>query len=170
LAGFTLLAMASSGDTYLARDPAGLIWLFQPLGAGEPRVVELDAVERAVAFHGFDPIDREFPTWADLDDFVEEQAARTAPDATIDRQSMDLADVERLLAVVAAWAEEGAGDQAMGAALALLEVPAVLDDPATHRRIVGFLRSLGRPRSRFASAPHTDAQRTARDRWGELAA
>ncbi len=101
MSGYTLLAMAPSGDTYLARDPGGLVWLLQPVVDGESQIVEPDTAERAVATHGFERIDRTFPSWRDLDDFVEEQAARSAPGIDLDPAALDVDDVRRLLGIAA---------------------------------------------------------------------
>ena len=79
MGSIALLAMAPSGETYMVRDEFGRTWLIQPPGAGDPRVIEPDVVELAVARHGFDRIDRDFPSWSDLDRFRQARAASAAP-------------------------------------------------------------------------------------------
>src|SRR5437588_3073505 len=124
----TLLAMAPSGETFFARDRSGRVWLYQPLGAGAPEVVDEDLAERAIADHGFDRIGQGFRTWQALDDFRQVHAERLAPRVKLDRNDLDLDDVARFLAVAQRWATEGEGPRARKLLLRLLRVPAVRAD------------------------------------------
>lgn len=70
----TLLAMAPSGESYMVSDAADRVWSIRPPGAGEPRMVETEMVDIAIAKHGFERVDREFQSWAEADRFRLERA------------------------------------------------------------------------------------------------
>ena len=160
-----LLAMAPSGETYLARDHIGRIWLMPPRGAGEPEVVDVDVVDRAIAYGGFDQIDEEFDSWPDLDRFRQERAALVVPDVIVDRDRLDAEDVCEMVAVVRRWIDDGERGQARRATFALLRLPVALDDAALHERLVTILEELDQPAMPFRSQPVTATKRAARDRW-----
>ncbi len=107
-----LIAMAPSGETFITRDGNGRVWLHQPEGAGGAGPIADAVAERAVADHGFDRIDEEFETWAALDEFRQARAARVTPAVIVDRNALDLDDVERLLGVGKRWRAEGQGARA----------------------------------------------------------
>jgi hypothetical protein len=161
----TLLAMAPSGETYLARDRGGRIWLIQPLGAGENEVVDTDLVERAVADGGFDRIDAQFNSWEELDRFRQERAALVVPDIVVDRDRLDAEDVDEMLAVVRKWIDGGERARARRATFAFLKLPIARTEATIHERLVAILEELERPLMRFQSQPVTATQRAARDRW-----
>lgn len=166
----TLLAMAPSGETYLARDRAERVWLFQPIGAGEPEIVDPSLVGRAVAHGGFDRVDRDFESWDDLDRFLNDRASLVVQEFVRDPSELDSHDVARLLAVARSWMDDGHHRRATQTALALLSLPAARADVAVHDRLVALLVELGQPSPRWRSEPKTDAQRAVRERWDSLAA
>jgi hypothetical protein len=160
-----LLAMAPSGETYMARDPFGRVWLLQPPGAGEPLVIDASVVDAAVGKHGFERVDREFTSWAELDRFRLEMASLTTRLPAAEARPLDLEDVARLFGVVRRWAAGGETSRARQASFALLEEPVVLGDPAVHHRILLFLKDLGEPRSLLAPDPGSDDKAKYHDRW-----
>lgn len=138
----TLVSMAPSGETFIARDRSGRLWLYQPEGAGGAGPIDEALAERAVADHGFDHVDRGFATWADLDQFRQEQAARVTPDVMIDRDGFDRHDVERLLGVAKRWIARGEGHLARRLVTELLRVPAVRSDPELLDKLVSVVEEL----------------------------
>ncbi|HVF13722.1 MAG TPA: hypothetical protein VM942_03935 [Acidimicrobiales bacterium] len=165
MGSIALLAMAPSGETYMVRDEFGRTWLIQPPGAGDPRVIEPDVVELAVARHGFDKIDQDFPSWSDLDRFRQARAASAAPPLAVEARPLDLDDVERLFRVVRRWADQGEVHCARRAVFALLAAPAVRADAEVHGRLIAFVQGLEEPASPFVAAPTSEEKRRARDRY-----
>jgi len=161
----TLMAMAPSGETYLARDRVGRIWLIQPLGAGEPEVVDASVVDRAVAHGGFDKVEEAFDSWEALDRFRQERAALAVPDVVVDRERLDIDDVDEMLVVVRRWIDGSEPARARRATIALLRLPVARADAAIHERLVVILEELDQPPRRFHSQPLTADQRAARNRW-----
>lgn len=165
----TLLAMAPSGETFFARDQFDRVWLYQPLGAGEPKVVAERDVERAVTAHAFERFEREFPTWQALDDFRHEHALNLAPLVVSDDDELDLDDVERLSDVARRWISEGKGVQARKLVLRLLRLPAVRVDNTMHERLLGVLEALSEPPTIvFRSSETEPVKEAAHDRWEQL--
>ena len=163
-----LLAMAPSGETLVVRDRGGRVWLHPPQGAGRPELIDEALADRVVADHGFERIDQPFPSWEALDSFRQERAARLAPEVVVDRDALDLGDVERLWAVARRWAVEGQGVRAKRLAFELLRVPAVRADEATHDALVSFVEELEEPRLVTRSRAGTSLQSAARERWQSL--
>jgi len=128
----TLVAMAPSGETFVTREANGRVWLHQPEGAGGAGPIDEATVARAVTDHGFDRIEQDFDGWAALDAFRQERAALVTPPVVVDRDALDLDDVEEMVAVARRWVDEGDGARARRLAFALLRVPAVLAAPDTH--------------------------------------
>lgn len=168
MSGIVLLAMAPSGETFFARDSSERVWLIQPEGAGPPRTVDDRLVQRAVADHGFERVEREFSTWPELDDFRQALATRVTPDQIIDRDAFDLEDLRLLIDVAQRWVAEGEGRRARRLALELLRVPAIVADLETHEWLVSFIESLDEPRAGLRSVPSTSRQSAARARWQAL--
>ena len=90
-----LVAMAPSGETFITRDSSGRLWLHQPEGAGGAGPIDETSAMRAVADHGFEPVDRQFADWASLDDFRPRRAAQATPAVVVDINAFDLEDVDR---------------------------------------------------------------------------
>jgi hypothetical protein len=105
--GLVLLAMAPSGETFLVRDRQQTIWLVLPPGAGLPQQASSEDVDDAVAGHGWDRIEREYPSWADLDAGRQQLVASRGPQARVDVSRFDAEDVRRVLGVVAGWRQGG---------------------------------------------------------------
>ncbi len=164
----TLLAMAPSGATLILRDRRERLWLYPPVGAGKPRVIDSETAEQAIGRHDLERIDQDFASWAELDEFRQQRVRKTSPRTIVDVQSLDLEDVERLLTVAERWLADEEGERACQLALRLLRVPAVLGDPATHERLVGLLESLHEPTLDLHSEPRTELQMAAYARF-ELA-
>ena len=161
----TLLAMAPSGETYLARDRFGKVWLFQPVGAGETTEVDAGLVERAVAFGGFDRIDEHFDSWDELERFRQVRAALVVPDVVVDPERLDGDDVTEMLVVATRWRDAGEPVRAQRAVLALLRLPIARADPDLNERLVSFLEGLTQPPARFPSEPRTAMHQAARERY-----
>lgn len=161
----TLLAMAPSGETFLARDRFGKVWLFQPVGAGETAEVDAGLVERAVAFGGFDRIDEQFDSWEELHQFRQDRAALVVPDVVVDSDRLDDRDVTEMLDVATRWRDAGEPVRAQRAVLALLRLPVARGDANLNERLVSFLEGLAQPPARFPSEPRTAEHRAARERY-----
>jgi len=169
MGNIALLAMAPSGETYMVRDEIGRLWLMQPPGAGDPRVIEADVVEVAVARHGFDRVDRDFTSWSDLDDFRQARAASATPPLPVKERPLDLDDVERLFRVVRRWADQGQIPGARRAAFTLLAAPVVRADAEVHGRLLAFVQELEEPASPFVSVAASDEKRRVRERYRDAA-
>ncbi len=162
----TLLAMAPSGETFLARDERGQVWLYQPLGAGAPEIVSESLVERAVADHGFDRIDQSFASWQALDEFRQRRAIRLAERVTVDRDALTLDDVERLLKVAHRWLQDGETGRASRLLTSLLRLPSVRADAPMNDRLLSLLETLAAPPRVVPRPLRTDATAAAaHDRW-----
>ena len=159
------MAMAPSGETVIVRDRSGRVWLHPPQGAGRPEVIDEALAQRAVADHGFERIDRSFQSWEQLDRFRQERASRLNPKVVVNRDALDLEDVERLTAVGRRWVAEGQGARARGLVVELLRLPAVRADGEAHDRLLAFLEELAQPRLSVVSKPLTRRQAAARERW-----
>lgn len=164
----TLLAMAPSGEVLVARDAVGQVWLIRPEGAGGPEVIDEGLAERGIADSGFHRIDREFSDWRSLEEFRQERAAESAPAVVVDRDSLDVEDVRRLLKVARRWIAEGDGPRARRLALELLRVPAVRAHKQAHDTVVSLLEELDGAPMQVRSTPATELQSAARDRWREV--
>jgi len=99
-----LVAMAPSGETFIARDPEGVLLLFAPTG---PAVAIDDAtVDRAVAA-GFDRVEASFGSWRELDRERQRRAGLLRRDVQVDVTSWDVERVRRTLARMEGWVDEG---------------------------------------------------------------
>ena len=137
-----LVAMARSGETFITlRERYGL-WLHLPPGAGGSGPIDEADAERAVGDHGFARIDRDFDTWAKLDAFRLEEAAKFAPPVVIDPAGLDGEDVLRMLRVARRWTSEGEGNRSRHLLLKLLRVPAASADAALHDQVVAALEAV----------------------------
>jgi hypothetical protein len=103
----TLVAMPRSGETFLARDAFGTLWLYPPEGAGESMVVDESAIEEAVRRHDWDRIDATFDTWEELDADRQRRAAELAPFRDLGIADYDSVDVHRLVDGARTFAQEG---------------------------------------------------------------
>ena len=163
-----LVAMAPSGETFITRDSGGRLWLHQPEGAGGAGSIDEARARRAVADHGFEPVDREFADWASLDEFRQQQAAQVTPAVVVEVDAFDLEDVDRLLAVGRDWKDEGDLTGAWRLVVELLRVPAVRADAATHETLVGFLAELSKPEDGPSPASTSPVKARARERWHQV--
>lgn len=160
-----LVAMAPSGEA-LVRDPDGRLWLLQPEGAGGSRPLSPETASYVIPRAGLKPIDRDFESWAELDAWRNEKAARITPGVTVDRDALDGTDVERLLGVARRWAAAGEGNRARQLVFELLRVPALLGDPVLHDGVVAFAQSLAQPPVEVVAPPPADPLKAAaRHRW-----
>ena len=137
------------------------------MGAGEPEVVDVKVVDRAVVDGGFDKVDEEFDNWEDLDRFRQERAALVVPDVIVSQERLDAEDVDEMLPVVRKWIDGGEGERARRATFALLRLPVARADDEMHERLVAFLEELDRPPLRFQSPSLSATKRAARDRWDD---
>jgi hypothetical protein len=160
--------MAPSGEVFITLDSGGRQWLHQPEGAGGDGPVDDETVLRAIADHGFDRIDREFPDWAALDAFRQERAALVTPPVVVDQDAFDLTDVAELLSVGREWKAEGDVSGAWRLVIELLRVPAVRADTAVHESLVVFLAELSKPELGPAPGSPSPAKDRARKRWQQV--
>lgn len=137
----TLVAMAPSGEVFLVRD-AGVLWLVSPPGAGGPERVDEDAVEVAVAQHGFELIDERFDGWEALDAERQRRAGLDAPAIALDVASFDATDVVRVLGIAERWQAAGSVERPRRVAHRLLEAPAARADDELYARLTLLLRRL----------------------------
>ena len=163
-----LVAMAPSGETFITRDSGGRLWLHQPEGAGGAGPIDEASAKRAVADHGFEPVDREFADWASLDDFRQQRAARVTPAVVVDVDAFDLDDIHRLLAVGREWKDEGDLTGAWRLVRELLRVPAVRADARAYETLVDFLEELSKPEDSPSPAPTSPVKARARERWQQV--
>lgn len=105
-AGIALLAMAPSGESFLARDQSGTTWLVHPPGAGDAEVVSGEIVDEAVR-QGWDRVEQTFTSWAQLDNARQVRVAATGRQGRVDVSRFDGEDVRRVLAVVDSWQRSG---------------------------------------------------------------
>src|SRR4051794_9434772 len=160
-----LVAMAPSGETFITRDSGGRLWLHQPEGAGGAGPIDQESALRAVADHGFEPLDREFADWASLDDFRQERAAQVTPAVVVNVNAFDLEDVDRLLAVGRDWKDEGDLTGAWRLVRELLRVPAVRADATALETLADFLAELSKPQDGPPPVSTSPAKARARERW-----
>jgi hypothetical protein len=159
-----LLAMARSGGTLIIRHRDGRLWLYPPEAAGEPQVIGDARANELIARAELEPVDREFATWEELDEFRQRRAAESIPQRAVDIARFDLHDVERLVGVAERWRADRASDRARRLLLKLLHVPAVRADASMHEQIVGLLEELEEPRLQLHLEPATELQIAARER------
>lgn len=162
--------MAPSGETFLARDRRGQVWLYQPVGAGEPRVVDEALTQRAIADHGFDRVDQEFETWQALDAYRRAHAVPLGPNVQLDRDDLDRENVERFLGVAQRWVAGGEARRARKLVLRLLRLPVVRGDAEVQERLLALLDEFEEPPVRVEPAQLDPLKRAARERWERLAA
>lgn len=151
----TLVSMARSGETFITGDPTHGLWLHLPPGAGGSGPLDEASAARAVADHGFVPIDREFATWAELDVFRQAQAAAAVPEVVVDRDNLTANDVARLLRVARRWISREEGSRARRLTFELLRLPVVLD-PDLHDQVVSLLEELMAGVPQFLRRPTAD--------------
>ncbi len=132
-----LVAMAPSGETFVARDGAGVLRLYSPAQA--PRVVEEEIVERAI-LAGFDRVGESFTTWAELESARQRRASVLAPSLTTDVSDWDDNRVARALGVVNTWITDGKIAAARRVLYELLRAPGVQRSPATLNQISNLLQ------------------------------
>jgi len=82
----TVLARAQSGEVFFTRDdsPASgpRYYLHRRYAPGDPVEISLARVEHAIATQGYDVVDRDFATWAEVECFIDETMPRiTTADA-----------------------------------------------------------------------------------------
>jgi hypothetical protein len=139
---YILLAMPPSGEVFVARDTDGRLWLITPPGGGGPIEIDDTQLQRAVAEHGYERIDRGFASWEELDRERQRLAGLVAPATEVDVASFDIEDVERVLNTARRRQREGHSSQARRIALRLLEAPVLLTVPDQHAAVVKFLQDL----------------------------
>lgn len=139
----TLVAMARSGETFITRSDRDGLWLHMPSGAGGAGPINETTAHQAVADHGFTKVDRDFATWAELEDFRQQEAAKFAPPVEIDPADLDDEDVREMLEVARRWATEGETERSRRLLLKLLLVPVAVTDISLRRNLVAALESLG---------------------------
>jgi hypothetical protein len=166
----TLVAMAPSGATLVVRDTDDRTWLHPSPGAGQPRLIDPDRVERAIAYGDLERIDQDFADWEELDAFRQERARRVTPQIIVDIDAFDAHDVERHLEVAERWLAEGDVDRPRKLAFRLLRTPVAHSDEGVHERLVDFLERVGEPVQALRSRPRTELQVAARARWRQLRA
>ena len=93
----------------------------------------------------------------------------------LERYAKDPADLDakaigRIAAVARRWIDDSQPYRARQTVLALLKLPAALDDPAVHADLVAFLEEFSRAPAHLRSEPTTPAQRAAMHRWEEVIA
>lgn len=161
-----LIAMDPSGASLVLCDGHGRVWLYPPEGTGGPRVIEFDAAEEIIAWQDMERIDREFASWAELEAFRQERAARLTPETVADVEAFDLEDVEELVAVAEGWHDDGDTDQARKLVVRLLRAPVARADPAAYDLLLAALESL-EPLADSSGQP-THPRAEARPRLKEL--
>lgn len=134
-----LVAMARSGEAFVTSDDRHGLWLHMPPGAGGAGLIDEASVERAVAYHDFTRIDRDFETWAELDEFRQREAAKFAPPVEIDPAELDAEDVRDMLGVARRWATEGEAAQSNRLVRRLLTVPAAVANTDLLEEVVAAL-------------------------------
>jgi hypothetical protein len=145
--------MAPAGEVVFTRDHKGRIWEHRRLGGFRPTTVSEATVDRAVIDHGYDRIDEDVETWADVTRFVEERTRKgdgvdlpvnpTVARALLPRLNEWLsspADRERVVSVVAR----------------LLREPSVADDPELRRALTELLAKALPPDPEPPFDPSTD--------------
>lgn len=137
-----LVSMARSGETFVTRDPLHGLWLHLPPGARGSGPLDEEAAARAVVDHGFVPIEREFATWAELDDFRQARAAEAVPDVVVDRDQLTADDIAGMLRVAGTWIAREEGHRARRLAFELLRVPVVRADPDLYDQVISMLQEL----------------------------
>ena len=138
----TLVAMPPSGEVFIARDNDGVQWLIPPPGAGQPKQIGDEVVERAVVDHGFERVEVSFASWDLLDAERQRRAGEGLIPVQVDFARFDTDDVDRLLGALARARRRGQIVRARRFAHRLLEAPVVLRDVELHGRVVSFLLEL----------------------------
>ncbi len=138
----TLVSMARSGETFITHDERHGSWLHIPPGAGGAGPITGALAARAVSDHGFVAVNRQFSSWAELDDFRQQEAARFAPPVVIDPGTFDREDVAELLEVARRWTVEGDGLRARRLATQLLRAPVVFEDETLRDGVASLFERL----------------------------
>ena len=160
----TLVAMPASGEVFIARDSAGVLWLVSPPGAGGPERVDDEIVERALADHGFELVDERFEGWEQLDAERQRRAAQGSAPVEVDVMRFDAEDVEGVLRALDRARLRGEIPRARRVAHRLLEAPVLRTDDELYRRVVGFLQTLDAATVSMPSAVTEPLRKAARER------
>ncbi|MBE2318438.1 hypothetical protein DVA67_020825 [Solirubrobacter sp. CPCC 204708] len=158
--GFTLVAMPPSGETYIARDDHGVLWLITPPGVPGPERIDTVVLRRAVAEHGFERIDRVCDSWADVDRARQELATTLELPQRDELEEFDAEDLRRVLRHAARMHVQGDVLRPRRVAHSLLRAPAAKADDEVYTAILDFLEQLDNaPLLTPAVAPPADAQK-----------
>lgn len=166
-----LMSMARSGETFITHDDRRGYWLHLPEGAGGAGPISASDAARAVRDHGFVPVERDFTSWPDLDDFLEAEAATLGPIASPDPTTFDRTDVEELLAIAREWLVTGEGPRAQRLVTQLFRAPVSLSQPDLRDELLGLLDRLGTTTPVLRSersAAHDPVKAAAHRRWEHL--
>jgi len=154
----TLVAMPPSGETFIARDAQGVLWLVAPPGAGGPEVITDDVMTRAIADHGFDVVDEQCANWAELDD-VRQRRTGTIDGPVLEVERYDAVDVRRVLTTIERLRTDNKVGRARRIAHVLLRAPVVREDSELYLTIVELLQQLDEAPVFHVPAPSTDPQK-----------
>ena len=97
---YTLVAMSASGETLVVRavdSTADQLWLVRAEGAGDPLLLDDERAGHAIDRYGLDRVGQTFGDWEDLDAYRQERAAAITPEAIVDADAFDDADVRELV-------------------------------------------------------------------------
>jgi hypothetical protein len=133
-----LVAMAPSGETFLARDAEGALLLFPP--GRPPEQVDDEVAERAV-LAGFVRVDMPFASWVALDQERQRRAGSVVRDFAVDVTTWDVARLRRALPALETWIEQGRTGPARTVLHQLLRAPVVRAQDGLLDEISGLLQS-----------------------------
>lgn len=132
----TLVAMAPSGETFIARDADGVLRLYAP--ARPPEGVDDETVERAL-LAGFDRVEKSFASWAELNAERQRRAGLIRRDVRADVTTWDAARTRRAFSQIASWIVAGRVTSARRVLQELLHAPVVMQEPTLVEEIAELL-------------------------------
>ncbi len=131
-----LVAMAPSGETFIARDADGVLRLYAP--ARPAHAVDGKTVERAL-LAGFDRVEKSFASWAELDAERQRRAGPVRSDVRADVTTWDAARTRRALSSIASWIAEGRVASARRVLHEVLRAPILVEEPALLTEVAELL-------------------------------
>lgn len=140
-----LVAMAPAGDVFFVRRADGDVWLVPPPATAEPRLASVREVEDALARHDFDVVQESFPSWAELEDRLQQRAGWVTPDVVVDVQEFDEDDVRDVLEFVEEWIDQGHVRAADDTLIELVDARAVRRSDQLSQRVQALLRRTRQP-------------------------
>jgi hypothetical protein len=132
----TLVAMAPSGETFIARDADGVVRLYAP--ARPAHAVDGETVERAL-LAGFNRVEMCFASWPELDAERQRRAGLIRRDVRADLTTWDAARTRRAFSQLASWIVAGRVTSARRVLQELLHAPVVMQEHTLVEEIAELL-------------------------------